>query len=111
MRSRIALLVLVCVGSAIGACVIGPKQDDPASGSPEYPAADTGTAGGEMDGSVGVDDEAGAVPDTGDKTPSADALSSDAPVDGAGDAPSDAPSDASGDGAADAPADGDAASD
>lgn len=113
MRVRFALLALLCAGSTIAACVIGPKQDDPASGSPDVPTVDTGTAGGGMDGGVSADNDAGDIVDTGDKAPSTDALSTDAQADAATDARSDAPSSdaVSTDAVGDAASDGDATAD
>ncbi|MBI2389986.1 MAG: hypothetical protein HYV09_10385 [Deltaproteobacteria bacterium] len=95
VRGAFALVtVLVAMlAAAMSACIIGPKQDDPAEDTPGgktgYDAAATSdTSPAPMDGSTGAFDDGGA--------PEGDAIAGgDAAADsGASDAPADAPSDA-----------------
>lgn len=104
---RVVTAFVVFATVALGACIIGPKQDDPDN---DLLAADTGTS---MDASFSSDtssgttipDGAGGNADTSlpPAPPDADAAS-DAAGD-ANDAPSDVPSDVASDVIADAPSD------
>lgn len=108
MRSRViessrALLAMVLLASAaLGACIIGPKQDDPESSLTGGGPSDAGFDGAALDDDTGSSDktdatvadtaspsaETGSPPDAGSDTSStADTSVSDAASDAATDAP------------------------
>lgn len=108
--SRVLLAALALAAVSAAACVIGPKQDDPASGAPSF-TMDTGTG---ADSGLENDD---AVPTTTPDSELPGDASADAPspkdssvFDAAGDA-SDATSDAPSDDTADSASDASDASD
>jgi hypothetical protein len=105
---RLLLAAIVAFAFVGGACIFGPKQDDPSdNGGPD---TDSGSSAGDTastDGFHPQDTGGGSTDASHDTTPTSDVASTDsgidgAPGDGGGDiGPSDAPGDATDDGASD----------